>query len=150
MHEYTDCSGGQGTSSSGNSTHHDSSGAPPTNGERLSTFVGDEELAELSKGLTPANTTKCTQWALNTFELWKNARNQKFPDDCVPQDLFTSTDPSLLCTHLTRFAVEARKANGEHYPPSSLHQLLCGILRHMREINPQCLNFLNKKDARFR
>ena len=45
--------------------------------------------------------------------------------------------------------VEAKKATGEHYPPSSLHQLLCGLLRHMREINPNCPNFLDKKDVRF-
>ena len=97
----------------------------------------------------PANTTKCTKWALKTFELWKNARNTSFPDDCVPEDLLMSTDPCLLTTHLTRFAVETRKVNGERYPPSSIHQLLCGILRYMREINPHCPNFLDKKDARF-
>lgn len=109
-------------------------------------FIDDEELAEVGKGLIP---TEFMQWALNTFELWKNVQNRMFPDDRVLEDLFMSTDPSLLCTHPTCFAVEARKANGEHYPPSSLYQLLCGVLRHMREINPQCLNFLDKKDVRF-
>ena len=126
-----------------------SSRAPPCNYERFSEFIDDKELAELSKGLIPANTSKCTNWALKTFELWKNARNQRFPNDCIPEDLFHTVDPSLLNTHLTRFAVEARKANGEQYPPSSIHQLLCGLLRHMREINPLCPNFLNKKDAQF-
>ena len=87
------------------------SGAPPTN-ER---FISDQELAELGNGLIPANTTKCTKWALKTFELWKNARNQSFPDDCVPEDLFMSTDPCFLTTHLTRFTVETRKANNEVY-----------------------------------
>ena len=83
------------------------------------------------------------------YELWRNARNQRFPDDGVSEDLLMCTDPGLLNIHLTRFAVEARKASGKYYPPSSLHQLLCGILRHMREINPHCLNFLDKKDAHF-
>ena len=46
--------------------------------------------------------------------------------------------------------METRKANGEHCPLSSLHQLLCGLLRHMHEVSPCCSNFLNKKDARFK
>ena len=122
--------------------------APPTS-ERFSEFINKQELAELGKGLIPANTTKCTKWALKTFELWKNARNQRFPYDRVPDELFQSNDPSVLSVHLTRFAVEARKSTGEHYPPSTLHQLLCGLLRQMREINPNCPNFLDKKDVRF-
>ena len=36
------------------------------------------------------------------------------------------------------------------YPPSTLHQLLCGILRRMRELNPNCPTFLDKSDNRFR
>ena len=83
----------------------------------LNSLVTDQELAELGKGLTPANTTRCTKWTLKTFELWKNARNQRFPEDGVPEDLLTCTDPSLLNIHLTWFAVEARKASGEYYPP---------------------------------
>ena len=51
---------------------------------------------------------------------------------------------------LSKFIVETRKSNGEHYPPSSLHQLLCGILRYMREHNPECPNFLDKQDNQFK
>ena len=32
----------------------------------------------------------------------------------------------------------------------NIHQLLCGLLRHMKEANPGCLNFLNKEDTRFK
>ena len=67
----------------------------------------------------------------------------------MPDELFQNNDPSVLSVHLTRFAVEARKATREHYPPSSLHQLLCSLLRHMREINPNCPNFPDKKDVHF-
>ena len=164
MCEWTDCPGSNEHSTHGDISAHNvnkassngatpatassahasacSSIATPTN-ERFAEFIGDEELVQLGKGLIPANTSRCTKWALKTFELWRNARNQRFPDDCVPEDLFMSTDSSLLNTHLARFAVQARKASGEYYPPSSLHQLLCGILRHMREVNPQCPNFLD-------
>ena len=36
------------------------------------------------------------------------------------------------------------------YPPAPIHRLLCSILRHMRSKNPSCLNFLDKKDCRFK
>ena len=120
------------------------------NRERFSTFVDDDELAILSKGVVPANTDRNTKWALSNFFAWKEARNKKYPENPVPEELFSCTDPATLNTHLSRFAVETRKANGEPYPPKTVHQLLCGILRHMRDINQECPNFLDKKDSRFK
>ena len=46
--------------------------------------------------------------------------------------------------------MEARKKNGEKYPPATLHQILCGVLRQMRQLNCMCLNFLDKGDKRFK
>ena len=126
------------------------SGGARTNCERFSTFVDDDELAALSKGVVPANTDKCTRWALSNFAAWKKARNEKHPEDPVPEDIFACNDPATLNTHLSRFVLETRKSNGDFYPPKTLHQLLCGLLRHMRDVNPGCLNFLDKKDSRFK
>ena len=50
----------------------------------------------------------------------------------------------------SKFAVKARKANGEIYPPGTIHQLLCGLLQHIREMTLGCPNFLNKQDSQFR
>ena len=83
------------------------------------------------------------------FEDWKQARNERFKSDPVPENLLLSEDPAVLNTHLSRFAVEARKVNGEHYPRSTIYQLMSGLLRYMREANPNCPNFLNKQDTRF-
>ena len=158
MCDWTDCPGARGNSAlEGSSSSYSNSGsrssdstasvrAPP----RFSEFVSDDELSTLSKGLVPANTSRNTKWALKTFEEWRNARNLNFPQDPVPDNLFMCTDPAVLSVNLSRFSVEARKSSGEHYPPSSIHQLLCGLLRHMREVNPHCPNFLDKKDASFR
>ena len=117
---------------------------------RFAAFVTDEQVAALSKGVTPANTDKTTKWAMSNFEAWKLARNQKHPDDQVPDDLFMCTDPAILSVHLSRFVLETRKSNSEYYPPKTLYLILCGILRHMRSINPGCVNFLDKKDVRFK
>ena len=107
------------------------------------------EFSEFAKGLVPENTNKSTKWALKNFEAWMKSRNTSYPDDQVPQDILLCSDPELLNLHLSRFVIETRKANGEIYPPSTLHQLLCGILRFMH--NPECPNFLDKSDTdRFR
>ena len=113
-------------------------------------FADDEQLSELSKGLIPENTSKSTKWALKVFSQWRDARNQRYPDDPVPDDFLSTNDPASLNTYLSKFAVEARKVTGEHYPPSTIHQLLCGILRYMKETNPSCLNYLNKQDVRLK
>ena len=67
------------------------------------------------------------------------------PANPVPEDILMSSDPELLNHHLSQYVVETCKANGEPYPPASLHQLLWGLLRHMHEANPSYPNFLNKK-----
>ncbi len=67
----------------------------------------------------------------------------------MPDNFFESNDTQCLSKHISRFIVETRKANGTLYPPSTLHSLMCGLLRHMRSINPGCPNFLDKKDHRF-
>ena len=71
-------------------------------------FSSEDELQELSKGHVPANTARSTQWALKVFQLWKETRNERFPDNAVPDNLFETGDPSQLTTHLSRFVVEAR------------------------------------------
>ena len=72
-------------------------------------FADEDTLEEFSKGLIPANTGRSTKWALKAFELWREQRNERFPDDTVPDDFYSTVDPALLNTHLSRFAIETRK-----------------------------------------
>ena len=109
-------------------------------------FAKEEELSEFAKGLVPENTSKTTKWALNNFEASMKARNASCPDTRVPEDILMCSDPEPLNQHLCRFVIETRKANGEVYPPSTLHQLLCGIfLRFMQEHNPDLSKLLGQK-----
>ena len=113
-------------------------------------FASDRELAKLAEGITPKNTERSTKWALDNFFQWKIARNTKFPCDKVPDDFLQCTDIDTLNKYLAMFAVETRKSDGKPYPPATLHQLLCGLIRYFRANNPHSPNFLDKKDARFR
>lgn len=109
----------------------------------------DTELKEFSEGYKPKNTVISTNWSIKTFQLWQQERNC-FEPNSIPTDLFTSKDPALLSRYLSLFVIEVRKKSGEKYPPATLHQLLCGILRHMRQINDSCPNFMDKQDLRFK
>jgi len=46
---------------------------------------------------------------------------------------------------LQRFVLEARKSNGEHYSPDSLHQLCCGLQRAIRAAGNTDINFSDGK-----
>ena len=50
---------------------------------------------------------------------------------------------------LALFVTEVRKADGGKYPPNSVYQILCGILRFMRKQDPFVPSFLDQKDGRF-
>ncbi len=131
------------------SHHHQQQEASNTD-KRFSSFVSDQKLEELSKGLVIPNTSKSTSWAVKTFEAWRNARNANFPEDSpIPENILECADKAVLNCTLAKFVVEARKTTGEPYPPKTIHFLMCGLLRHMRSVNAQCPNFLNKKDPEF-
>lgn len=56
--------------------------------------------------------------------------------------------PRISC--LQRFVSKARRVNETSYPPKTLYQILCGLLRHSREHQSNPPNFLDRKDARFK
>ena len=111
-------------------------------------FLTDEQHDKLKEGYIPKNTEKNTKWALSNFESWKQARERSGLES-APDDLLTCSDPGILCTWLSKYIAETRTKQGKPYPPSTLYQLLTGILRYAREKNPEVPNFLDKQDRRF-
>ena len=65
-------------------------------------------------------------------------------------DILERPNASVLNFWLARFIAEVRRSDGKPYPPKSIHQLICGVLRHMRSVDPACPNVLDRKDPRFR
>ena len=112
-------------------------------------FLSEDKLVELKEGFKPANTEKSTKWAFNNLTSWKIARERAGKATC-PDDLLQSTDPELLCNWLSQFVAEPRTTQGKPYPPSTLYQLLAGLLRHMRDQNSEAPDFLDKGDLRFK
>ena len=67
-----------------------------------------------------------------------------------PDDLLERADATELVKWLSLFAAEARNGKGNHYTPATISQLMAGILRFMRSVNPSAPNILDKKDSRFK
>ena len=56
-----------------------------------------------------------------------------------------------LAHWLTLFILEARKKTGEVYPPNTLHHIVCGLMRHVRQSgNPQVDFFCDSQFSGFR
>ena len=111
--------------------------------------TGGDTLATFSKGFVPENTKMNTQWAVRAFQSWSSWRNGVHPDDPVPSDILGSGDASTLNKWLSLFVIEAKKQDGSKYPSKTIDLLLCGLRRHMKEVNPVAPNFLNEQDDRF-
>ena len=74
------------------------------------------------------------------------ARNICVPSERVPPNLLQSTDKAILNDWLSRYVIETRNRSGAHYPPSTLYQLLGGVLGHMWTENTSYPNFSDKQD----
>ena len=112
--------------------------------------VTDCDIEKSSKGCIPTNTAHSTGWALQTFQQWVTLRNKRSKDG-YPSDLFDEPyPPDRLCSCLQCFVSVARRADGMQYPPKTLYLMLCGLLRHLREVQPNPPNFLDRKNVHFK
>ena len=75
----------------------------------------------------PANTRKNTNWAVNVWNEWAEYRKRQDPLNCPPYLL--TMQRCELNDWLSRFVLEVRRKDGKFYPPNTLHQLCCGVLR---------------------
>ena len=104
--------------------------------ERFDFSVTSNNLTRFMEGEIPANTERCTSWAVKVFEEWRKARNSKFPTDLCPENIFTHEDSKIICCWLCKFIAEVRKVTGKEYTPRSLYLILSGLQRHMRKLRP--------------
>ena len=113
--------------------------------DRFSAPCPDGKMEEIAKGKRSINTQRNTAWAVRVFKDWVKEHNIKSPDETVPEDFLEQwfVDRVAPLNHwISRFLVEARNREGKPYPPSSLQSLLTGILRYMREKNPDTSAFI--------
>ena len=85
----------------------------------------------------PLNTKHNAAWAVRVWKEWADERNSKAPaDENVQSDICKVRDVELR-HWLAKFVIE-----GECYPPNTLYQLCCALLRYPRNNGRPALNFL--------
>ena len=115
--------------------------------ERFKAPVSDKEIEELVSAQTNANTRKNTKWAFGVFEEWRSARARNHENIHIPELHLMNAESMNFW--LQRFIMEVQKKKGGSYPPKSLYYIVCGLLRHCRDMNVNDKNFLDVKDGRF-
>ena len=110
-----------------------------------------EHMVEKShKRIIQKGTAKATSWAICTFYDQITQRN-KCNSEVFLSDLFNKPCPiDVMNICLQRFISEARRVDGMPYPPKTLYQILCGLLRYSRERQSNPPNFLDRKDTQFK
>ena len=83
------------------------------------------------------------------MKVWRDWRGHRLQMcnstlDCPPHLLLCSN--SELDYWLSKFVLEARRLDGQPYPPRTMYGIVCSIMRYVRELRPQ-INFF--KDADF-
>lgn len=95
----------------------------------------------------PKKTREQTNWTVRVWSEWAASRNKKLMrgEQLIPANL---CDMAVceLDFWLSRFVLEIRKVNGDHYPPNSLYQIVCGLQRYIRENGRADLKLLDCPD----
>ena len=114
--------------------------------QRFAPPKSDDEVQAARKNAVPSNTAKNTNWAVKVWRDWRGHRLQMCNStlDCPPHRLLCSN--SELDYWLSKFVLEARRLDGQPYPPRTMYGIVCSIMRYVRELRPQ-INFF--KDADF-
>ena len=97
---------------------------------RFSFVSSSSETDSLKKKITPQNTEKVTQWAVNIFEDWLETRKQSGRSG-PPNDILLRNEAKEVHDWLCTFVSEVRKSNGDPYCPRSLVSIMCGLSRYI-------------------
>ena len=87
--------------------------------------LNEEEFDDLMTKKDSENTQKATKKAVTIFKEYLFERN--YSED------FENLDKNDLGRVLSRFYVEARRSDGDHYKTGSLHSVRAGLNRHLRQ-----------------
>ncbi len=121
----------------------------PSNSARYAK-ASQHEIELLAKPYTPKKTESSTEWSVRTFKHWVTEHNNNEKENKIPEDILEKMEHKTLKKWLAVFLVEVRKVSGQPYPPTTLNNILAGVLRYMRSINPEkCPNFFSKENIAF-
>lgn len=103
--------------------------AHPTS-SRYAIPVTDEAVTRARIESVPRKTRDDSAYCVRLWQDWASNRLQ-VTNEKVPS--LTELDKQGLQYWLSRFVMEIRNKKGKEYAPSSLHHIVCGIMRHLRQ-----------------
>ena len=94
-----------------------------------------EEVNNMRTTAVPKKTKANTEYCMRIWGAWwkeRIARDESEAD--LEGDIpLTQMDKKVMKCWLTLFVLEVRKQNGTEYPPNTLHHIVCGIMRYLRQ-----------------
>ena len=108
--------------------------APPTN-KRFAAPVTSNAVQQSKDAAVPERTRRDTEWCIKLWNLWSSQRPCTSTDTAIPP--ITALNNEQLQHWLCRFVLEVRKVNGQHYPPATLHHIISGVMRFLRQSGRQ-------------
>ena len=109
----------------------------PANSSRFK-LATDSDVEEPKKRAVPKNTEN-TSWAINIWKQWSAHRRQTCTSYCDWPTHLLIEHPTEMNHWLSKFVLEARKGNSDHYPPDTLYCICSGLLRFIRETRPEII-----------
>ena len=106
-----------------------------------------KSLDSYQRGFVPKNTEVSTQWAIDQWRVDYNSRHPEYP---CPDGILLSDSSSDLSFWLQKYILGTHKKNGEQYPPKTLHPLLCGLNRFMKEKKLDLFNIFDHDNSDFK
>ena len=105
--------------------------------KRFGPLTTQEGIQCIQKSAVPLNTQKNTAWATTVWIDWTEYRKgEANTSEEYPSPLIHRMSKEELGKWLPHFVLEIRNKNGDPYPPNTLYQLCCGLLRQIRTTNP--------------
>ena len=109
----------------------------------------EKSLGEYQEAFIPENTKVNTRWAVKNFEDWAAAYNERHEEKC-PDGVLLSDDPAEVSLWLQKYVISTKKRSGQPYPPRTIHFLLSGLQRYMREKKEAPFNLFSRDTVVFK
>ena len=105
----------------------------------------ENELQYAKENAEPITTKNSNKWALSIWNEWSKNRIANYGEGpgVLPHLL---PNKEALDQWMSKFILEIRRLDGEEYPPNTIYQITCGIMRNIRKFCPE-INFF--KDVEF-
>ena len=110
---------------------------------RFMTPVSEAQILQAQEICTPATTNKSTNWSINLWKEW--AENRKVCSHEHPDRLPHLMQIDDLIKWMCQFILDVRCKDSNEYPPNTIYQICCGILRHIKKYKPT-INFFTQPE----